>query len=138
MSGVRSFILSSPSPPQPSKAQKRDQKSGGDLHHFLPHPAKSYRYRSAKEERRGRFTHPNHSWELGPNENTNGLIRQYFSEKTNFSTINRKDVKEVQDNLSRRSRKCLDFQIPNDISSYSPNCASGLNPPGKKLVLRNP
>ncbi|MGC6460009.1 MAG: IS30 family transposase [Akkermansiaceae bacterium] len=33
----------------------REQKSGGDLHHFLPHPAKSYRNRSAGEERRGRL-----------------------------------------------------------------------------------
>ena len=33
----------------------RDQKSGGDLHHFLRHPAKSYRDRSAGKERRGRI-----------------------------------------------------------------------------------
>lgn len=195
----------------------RDQKSGGDLHHFLRHPAKSYRDRSAGKERRGRiknqvmidqrppiveertrigdwemdtvigrpggpvlvtmverrsrftlirlvpskeatvvtaaileatkpyrdkvlshtydngkefamhellteimeaqayFAHPYHSWERGLNENTNGLIRQYFPKKTDFSTITQKDVKEVQDKLNRRPRKCLDFQTPNDI-----------------------
>ncbi|MDB4438069.1 IS30 family transposase [bacterium] len=60
------------------------------------------------------FAHPYHSWERGLNENTNGLIRQYFRKKTDFSTITRKDVKEVQDKLSRRFRKYLDYQAPND------------------------
>lgn len=195
----------------------RDQKSGGDLHHFLRHPAKSYRDRSAGKERRGRiknqimidqrppiveertrigdwemdtvigrpggpvlvtmverrsrftlirlvpskeavvvtaaileatkpyrdkvlshtydngkefamhellteimeaqayFAHPYHSWERGLNENTNGLIRQYFPKKSDFSTVTQKEVKEVQDKLNRRPRKCLDFKTPNDI-----------------------
>ncbi len=61
------------------------------------------------------FAHPYHSWERGLNENTNGLIRQYFPKRTDFSTITCKDVKEVQDKLNRRPRKCLDFQTPNDI-----------------------
>ncbi|MGC6581294.1 MAG: IS30 family transposase, partial [Akkermansiaceae bacterium] len=59
--------------------------------------------------------HPYHSWERGLDENTNGLIRQYFPVKTDFLTITEKDVKEVQDKLNRRPRKCLDFQTPNDI-----------------------
>ncbi|MDA7652620.1 IS30 family transposase, partial [Akkermansiaceae bacterium] len=61
------------------------------------------------------FAHPYHSWERGLNENTNGLIRQYFPKKTDFSTITQEHVKEVQDKLNRRPRKCLDFQTPNDI-----------------------
>ena len=61
------------------------------------------------------FAHPYHSWERGLNENTNGLIRQYFPKKTDFSTITQKEVQEVQDKLNRRPRKCLDFQTPNDI-----------------------
>ncbi len=33
------------------------------------------------------FTHSYHSWERGPNENTNGLIRQYFHKKTDLGVI---------------------------------------------------
>lgn len=66
------------------------------------------------------FAHPYHSWERGLNENTNGLIRQYFPKKTDFSTITPKQVKEVQDKLNRRPRKCLDFITPNGIF-FSPN-----------------
>jgi len=61
------------------------------------------------------FAHPYHWWERTLNENTNGMIRQYSSKKTDFSTITRKDVKEIQDKLNRRPRKCLDVQIPNDL-----------------------
>ncbi len=61
------------------------------------------------------FAHPYHSWERGSNENTNWLARQYFPKKTDFSAINSKDVKNVQDKPNRRPRKCLDFQTPNDL-----------------------
>lgn len=61
------------------------------------------------------FAHPYHSWERGLNENTNGLIRQYFPKKTDFSNLTEEEVKIVQDKLNRRPRKCLDFQTPNDI-----------------------
>ena len=33
------------------------------------------------------FTHPYHSWERGSNENANGLLRDYFPKKTDFSMI---------------------------------------------------
>ncbi|MDF1712263.1 MAG: IS30 family transposase, partial [Akkermansiaceae bacterium] len=46
---------------------------------------------------------------------TNGLIRQYFPKKTDFSNLTEEEVKIVQDKLNRRPRKCLDFQTPNDI-----------------------
>lgn len=61
------------------------------------------------------FAHPYHSWERGLNENTNGLIRQYFPKKTDFSKLTETEVIEVQDKLNRRPRKCLDYQTPNDI-----------------------
>ena len=75
------------------------------------------------------FAHPYHSWESGLNENTNGLIRQYFPKKTDFSTI---PQKEVQDKLNRRPRRCLDFKTPNDIFFLTdPIALAHLNPPGK-------
>jgi len=42
------------------------------------------------------FPHPYHSWERGLNENTNGLLRQYFPKGTNFTTITPADVLHVE------------------------------------------
>lgn len=61
------------------------------------------------------FAHPYHSWERGLNENTNGLIRQYFPKKSDFATLTPEEVQAVQDKLNSRPRKCLDYQTPNDI-----------------------
>ena len=63
----------------------------------------------------GYFAHPYSSWERGLNENTNGLIRQYFPKKTNFDNIPQSDIALVQDKLNRRPRKCLDRNTPNSI-----------------------
>lgn len=61
------------------------------------------------------FAHPYHSWERGLNEHTNGLIRQYFPKKTDFSTITPDQVLDVQNLLNSRPRKILDYATPNDI-----------------------
>lgn len=53
------------------------------------------------------FAHPYSSWERGLNENTNGLIRQYFPKKSDFKTITQKQVNNVMNKLNNRSRKCL-------------------------------
>lgn len=58
------------------------------------------------------FANPYHSWERGANENLNGLIRQYFPKKTDFSTINDKRIKEVEAKLNNRPRKRLNFETP--------------------------
>ena len=63
----------------------------------------------------GYFAHPYSSWECGLNENTNGLIRQYFPKKTNFDNVPESDIALVQDKLNRRPRKCLDRNTPNSI-----------------------
>lgn len=61
------------------------------------------------------FAHPYSSWERGLNENTNGLIRQYFPKKTNFSKVAASDVKRVEDALNNRPRKILDYLTPNEV-----------------------
>lgn len=68
---------------------------------------------------KGYFAHPYSSWERGLNENTNGLIRQYFPKKTNFNHISEKQIRKVQDKLNNRPRRCLDRNTPNFI--YSSN-----------------
>jgi len=69
------------------------------------------------------FAHPYHSWERGLNENTNGLIRQYFPKGTDFSRVTAAEVRAIQDKLNSRPRKCLDYRTPNDIFSPPPPIA---------------
>jgi len=61
------------------------------------------------------FAKPYHSWERGLNENTNGLIRQYFPKKTSFAAITAEQIAFVEHRLNRRPRKCLDFKPPDDV-----------------------
>ena len=61
------------------------------------------------------FAHPYSPWERGTNENTNGLIRQYFSKNRNFSTITDEEVNLVMEKLNNRPRKSLGFKTPNQV-----------------------
>jgi len=61
------------------------------------------------------FIHPFSSWERGLNENTNGLIRQYFPKKHDFTTITQKQIEKVMNKLNNRPRKCLGFKTPNEV-----------------------
>ncbi len=69
------------------------------------------------------FAHPYASWERGSNENTNGLIRQYFPKGSDFSTITTEQISFVHERLNHRPRKCLDFLTPFMVfSQASPGC----------------
>lgn len=61
------------------------------------------------------FCHPYRSCERGLNENTNGLIRQYFPKKTEFAKITDEEIKKVEDKLNNRPRKTLGYQTPNEV-----------------------
>ncbi len=61
------------------------------------------------------FAHPYHSWERGLNENTNGLVRQYFPKKSEFSKITERQVAKVVDRLNNRPRKTLGYKTPNEV-----------------------
>ena len=61
------------------------------------------------------FAHPYSSWQRGTNENTNGLIRQYFSKNRNFSTITDEEINLVMEKLNNRPRKSLGFKTPNQV-----------------------
>jgi len=58
------------------------------------------------------FAHPGSPWERGTNENTNGLIRQYFPKGTDFSKVTRYQIKKAQDELNGRPRQALNFEKP--------------------------
>ncbi len=61
------------------------------------------------------FAHPYSSWERGLNENTNGLVRQYFPKKHDFTTISDAEVEQVMERLNTRPRKTLGFRTPNEV-----------------------
>jgi IS30 family transposase len=56
--------------------------------------------------------HPYSYWERGTNENTNGLIRDYFPKKTNFTEIPDEMIAEVEYDLNTRPRKRLNWSTP--------------------------
>jgi IS30 family transposase len=49
------------------------------------------------------------------NENTNGLVRQYFPKGTNLANVSARDVRRVQDLLNARPRKTLAYKSPNEV-----------------------
>ena len=60
------------------------------------------------------FCHPSSPWQRGTNENTNGLLRQYFPKKTCLSKYTQSDLNEVAAKLNNRPRKTLGFYSPSD------------------------
>jgi IS30 family transposase len=61
------------------------------------------------------FTHPYSPWERPTNENSNGLIRDYFPAGTDFNLISKARIKEVQKQLNERPRHVLDYKTPKEV-----------------------
>lgn len=61
------------------------------------------------------FAHPYCAWQRGLNENTNGLLRQYFPKGTNFKSIRQAKLDQIQKQLNQRPRKGLGFLTPQQI-----------------------
>lgn len=65
------------------------------------------------------YAHPYHSWERGTNENTNGLIREYFPKKTDFTLISDEEIQKVEYILNTRPRKRLNWSTPLQVMSVA-------------------
>ena len=61
------------------------------------------------------FAHPYASWERGLNENTNGLIRQYFPKHRDLTTVTKREIEKAMNKRNHRPRKSLGFRTPLEV-----------------------
>ena len=77
------------------------------------------------------FCDPQSPWQRGTNENTNGLLRQYFPRGTDLARHSREDLEAVANALNNRPRKTLAWKTP-------PKPSTSYYAPPNKPVLRRP
>ena len=74
------------------------------------------------------FAKPYSSWQRGSNENTNGLLRQYFPKKTNFKNLSTYEIQKATQKINNRPRKRHNFKSPlemfNHFKNNPSNCCS--------------
>jgi IS30 family transposase len=61
------------------------------------------------------FAEPYCAWQRGTNENTNGLLRQFFPKGTIFRGMHRRHLNQAQDLLNHRPRKRLGYRTPHEV-----------------------
>ena len=61
------------------------------------------------------FALPHHPWQRGTDEDTDGLLREYFPKGTPFEEAGDESIAEVYDKLNRRPRKTLGFKTPYEV-----------------------
>lgn len=90
----------------------------GALHTITADNGKEFAYHEQLTAELGAavyFARPYHSWERGLNENTNGLLRQYWPKKTDFTQVTQDEVATVVAQLNQRPRKTLGFKSPHAL-----------------------
>lgn len=61
------------------------------------------------------FCQPHHPWQKGTNENTNGLLREFFPKGTDFSKVSEEEVQRAFAMINDRPRKVLGFRTANEV-----------------------
>jgi IS30 family transposase len=65
------------------------------------------------------FARPYASWQRGANEHANGLIRWYLPKGTDFSKIDKNQIKLIEHLINSRPRKCLGYKTPLEVAASS-------------------
>ncbi len=90
----------------------------GALHTITADNGKEFAFHEQMTEALGAivyFAYPYHSWERGLNENTNGLLRQYWQNVLTSKKMTQDEVSAVIKKLNRRPRKTLGFKTPEQL-----------------------
>lgn len=88
---------------------------GMPLHSIMPDRGKEFSNHAAVTAALGvefYFALPHHPWQRGTNENTNGLLREYFPKSQDFSGLSDTYIQARVNKLNLRPRKCLDYLSP--------------------------
>jgi len=60
------------------------------------------------------FANPGSPWQRGTNENTNGLLREFFPKGTDFNKVSKEELKRVEELINTRPRKILGYTTPKE------------------------
>jgi len=88
------------------------------LHSITPDRGREFQLHSEVTRKLGvefYFPPPHQPWQRGTNENTNGLLREYFPKGYDFNKITDEQLQAVVDQLNHRPRKCLGYRIPAEV-----------------------
>jgi transposase, IS30 family len=72
------------------------------------------------------FCDPSSPWQRGTNENTNGLLRQYFPKGMDMQLIKQSDLDEAVRRINNRPRKCLGYKTPTEVLQKTKHGALGI------------
>ena len=70
------------------------------------------------------FADPYCAWQKGTNENSNGLLREYYPKGMDLSKTNNNELKQKLDLLNNRPRKCINYKTPNELIDNFINCCT--------------
>ncbi|MBR0262158.1 MAG: IS30 family transposase, partial [Selenomonadaceae bacterium] len=92
--------------------------SGQPLHSITPDRGREFQLHGNVTKELGvefYFPPPHQPWQRGTNENTNGLLREYFPKGYDFNNVSEEQVQAVVKQLNRRPRKCLGYRTPAEV-----------------------
>ena len=100
-----------------------DALSGQPLHSITPDRGREFQLHGNVTKELGvefYFPPPHQPWQRGTNENTNGLLREYFPKGYDFNKLSEEDLQKVVEQLNRRPRKCLGYKTPWEVYFSTP------------------